>query len=445
MNQEFRIQLKQEVAVKQQTVVQMKILACPAECLKACIEAYTHNEPLIEIEQASLEEPLPEPPEEISITWDDWSESSKSTEIKRFEEFVSVPVQITLRDALLNQVRCIQMTKECYDAVFYLIDELTPDGYLPMESYTGAKAYYTGLEQALAILHSLEPNGIGARSVRECLEIQLRQMHCFDTIFQKLLDNLEDLAKKNYAKLEKKLRIPSSVIQAWYTVIQNLNPRPGDAFLDDDLRYITPDVTVVLHEDSFQIHYNSRFQLRTVVGEEYTTMMAAEKQDPVLKKYIRTSVQKSSWLNRCIQHREKVICQICAEIVLLQKDFFLQQTRELKPLTLGNIAERLDVHVSTVSRACAGKYMQTPVGTFPFSYFFSNAVVSDDKVVSASRIKDIMNDVIKAENPAEPYSDQQLCEILKEQHNILISRRTIAKYRVQLNIADSKRRKRLSY
>lgn len=436
MEQQIRLQANQELTVKQQTVVQMQLLACPAEELTALLEEYTSGEPLIECERPSFEEPLPEMPVEVVQAWDSW-EGAKRSAAGSFEDYTSIPVHTSLRDALMMQIRCLKLSKSRHRALLFLVDELTQDGYLPTDILDGEQS--AELSAAMELLQHLEPSGVGARSLRECLEIQLRRAGKYDRIYQQLLEHLEDLAERHYQKLSKLLHVAPTVIQSRHQVILSLNPRPGAEYSDEATIYIFPDVTVTLEEHEFHIQYNRTLQVRTAVREEYRGLLADQKQDPALRKYIRTSVEKSAWLNRWIEQREKVVCQVCREIILQQEAFFFQQSGTIAPLTLSTIAKRLGVSISTVSRACAGKYMQTPLGTFPFSYFFSNSV--GEERVSAAEVRKRMLELIDQEDPADPYSDQQISELLLQQHQIQISRRTIAKYRNQLHISDCKKRK----
>lgn len=442
MRQDFNVQLDQELSVKQQTVVQMRLLACPMEELSACIQSYTENEPLIEIEEPVFEESPDEIQTNMILPWEGWGTTSASDQRKsEFEEFTSIPFQPSLREIVLDQIRCIKMSDLCRKALMYLVDELSPDGYLPSLILSEAEHSFPEIKTALNVLQTLEPSGVGARSVSECLEIQLRQLNCFDRTYRMLLEYLPDLAQKNYQKLSKNLRISVDEVKSRHTVILSLNPKPGAIYSSDHTVYIFPDVTVFFQDGGIQIRYNRRCRIRTVVRDEYKAMLNNPSQSSELKKYIRTNVQKSSWLNRCIEQREKVVCQVCNEIILQQHSFFFECTGTITPMTLKTIAQKLNVSISTVSRACAGKYMQTPLGTFSFGYFFSHAVGEETADVSANTIQRLLLNIVNSEDSAAPYSDQQLCQLLQEQHQIQVSRRTIAKYRVQLHIADSKKRK----
>lgn len=329
----------------------------------------------------------------------------------------------------------------------YIAGFLDERGYLVAEDvnslYRDLAISKNLIDRSISVLQSLEPAGVAARDMRECLLLQLqRRKEPCETATRIVDGYLNELGQKKFAMLSKKLKKPIEVIYHAAAQIRALDPKPGSAFQTARaVPYVRPDISVVLEDMQLRVIVHDMESGRFVLNRDYVDM---EKSlgDEEAKAYLREKISQAKWIFSCLQHRNSTLDACVRCIVERQRDFFLNRSRQLRPLTLDDIAGRVGLHKSTVCRALQGKYLLCAAGVFPLNYFFSNPVASaSGSEISASSVKEMISALTKKEDKTRPLSDQQIQELLKEQENILISRRTVAKYRTALMIPPANKRR----
>ena len=303
--------------------------------------------------------------------------------------------------------------------------------------------------QYIKILQSVEPAGVGAQNAGQCLMIQLERMRdgglieeeLFGQVSKLVEQHLEDLGKHRFVQVAEQMGITVEQVDLCFRMIQKLNPIPGNSFSSrEKLRYIKPDVTVVKFEDYFEILVNDLNTPRTTFNRYYLRMMNQDSSREV-QEYIKNKYHQAQWMQHCVEERGNTLRKVTREIVAIQHEFFENPNGKRVPMNLLTIADRLEIHESTVSRAIRNKFLQCSRGVFPINYFFVKGVAgASESPVTPEDVKQKIMEVIEQENKRKPLSDQKISDQLKAA-GIEISRRTIAKYRGELMIADASGRK----
>jgi RNA polymerase sigma-54 factor len=297
-------------------------------------------------------------------------------------------------------------------------------------------------ERCLNLLHQLEPHGVGARNVVECLLIQLRHSsYADDEICQQLIKHhLNEIALRRYDHLAKQFQVTVEEILERIRLIQSFHPKPGSLFMTQQPKYIVPDLFVERRNDgTFVLEANDGVLPRIRFNREYALVL---KDHGPAKPFLKQKMREYVWLVRGIRKRRETLLKVAEVIIRRQYAFFENSDQALVPLTLKNVAEELGLHESTVSRAVNHKYMQTPRGLYELKFFFQQGLLtSDGEKVSESKIKSMIQQLIKQENQAKPLSDQAIAHQLAGR-GIPIARRTVAKYRDEMGIPPSHVRKR---
>jgi RNA polymerase sigma-54 factor len=290
-------------------------------------------------------------------------------------------------------------------------------------------------------VQSFDPVGIGALDLRDCLLIQLERLGKHHSLEYRIVDHhLDDLARKRYPQIAKKLSVSPEQITKAAEFIATLDPRPGSRFGEDTNTYVTPDVTVERIGDEWLVSMNSEQIPRLRISNAYKDLMASGSGREA-KAYIRDKIRAGKFLIKSIHQRQQTIQAIATEIVARQEGFLEQGPSRLKPMNMAQIADKVGVHETTVSRAVSGKYMATPHGVYEMKYFFTTGYETEDgESLSNTSVKQTLGEMISAENPKKPYSDKSLVEEL-EKRGIKIARRTVAKYREEMNILPSHMRR----
>ena len=324
----------------------------------------------------------------------------------------------------------------------YLAELVDEDGYLPQEDLDSLAELHIPRElseQALDTLQSLAPAGVGARDLSECLTLQLsRQRTPVPYAMEIAAQYLPELGRKHYGAIAKALGITQSEVQAAEKAIAALEPHPGRAFQPaEPTLYVRPDVFIVELDGELQVLLNEYYLPRISVSPCYSNM-AKTSDDPETRTYLREKLRQTRWLLDSLERRGSTLRR-CAQAVLdAQRPFFQGPVTELSPMSLSGLAEALELHPSTVSRAVRDKYLQCRQGTFPLRYFFSRPVGQRD--ISRQAVKQRLAVYLREEDPRRPLSDQALCAKL-DQEGISIARRTVAKYRMELGIGSSTARR----
>ena len=362
-----------------------------------------------------------------------------------YENFVSYSP--SLRENLLFQLNVSEIDEKDIEIGEILIENIDENGYLvaTVEQIALDLGVLDGdVENVLYTIQTFEPLGVGARNLKECLLIQIREDKNKNPYIRKVIEEyLEDVANNRLLKISKELNIELKEVQEICDYIKTLEPKPGRSFnsSSNGVKYITPDATIEFIDGEYIILLNDVTGPRLNINNFYKELMRQEK-DSSATEFLTEKLNSAMWIIRSIEQRRITIYKVVESILKFQIDFFNIGEKGLKPLTLKEVADDIGVHESTVSRATNGKYVQTPRGLYELKFFFSSGLSSNrGGDVSSTSIKAVIKDIIEGENIRKPYSDQQISNILKEK-GISISRRTVAKYRDELEIPSSSMRRR---
>jgi len=360
-----------------------------------------------------------------------------------FENFISYSP--SLRDNLFFQLNVLEISQEDKKIGEILIESIDENGYLMTSVEQVAMDLNIDserIENVLSLIQGFEPLGVGARSLKECLLIQIREDENRHPEAEKVVEYyLEDVAYNRLSKIAKELNMDIEEVQNICDYIKTLEPKPGRSFNDgDQVKYITPDATIEYIDGEYIIILNDVTGPRLNINNFYKELMRKGK-DEKATEYLTEKLNSAMWIIKSIEQRRMTIYKVVESILKFQKDFFEIGERGLKPLTLNEVAEDIQMHESTVSRATNGKYVQTPRGLYELKFFFSSGLATSGGEMSSTSIKSMIKDLIEQENPKKPYSDQKISDILKAK-GINISRRTVAKYRDELEIPSSTARRR---
>ncbi len=343
---------------------------------------------------------------------------------------------------LRDQIHRLRLPKPLAALCEYLAELVDEDGYLAQEDLDGLaslKIPQALTDQALETLQSLDPPGVGARSLSECLLLQLSRQEGADPLAMDIAARfLPELGRKHYAAIAQKLGVTAEAVRAAERVIASLEPRPGRAFQTaEPTVYVRPDVFVAQLEGEWKVVLNEYYLPRVSVNDYYLRLLKSS-DDKETRDYLRQKLQQAKWLLDSLERRGSTLRR-CAEAVLeAQLPFFAGETQALAPMTLSALAEALALHPSTVSRAVRGKYLQCRQGTYPLRYFFSLPVSGG---VSRQAAKQALLSLIREEDRKRPYSDQDLCRLLAER-GVRVARRTVTKYRLELGLGSSAARRK---
>lgn len=355
----------------------------------------------------------------------------------------------TLSEHLLFQLHLSLKDEEELRIGEYLIGSIDENGYLNTSVSEAARELQVSEEQVLKVLHVIqgfEPSGVGARDLKECLLIQLRQRGCLNPVVERIVaDFLPDLGRGALPRIAAAVGVSVEEVQEIADLIRKLDPKPGRGFASgQEVRYIIPDVIVEKINDEYVVILNDGIAPLLSISSSYRAMLKnRENITREEEKYLEDRINSALWLVKSIEQRRLTLYRVACCIVEMQRGFLDNGIKHLKPLTLRQVADMVGVHESTISRAAANKYMQTPQGIFEMKFFFSSGVdsASSDQRLSSRSIKQTIKEMIAGEDPRNPLSDQHIAETLQRQ-GIRISRRTVAKYRNELGIPATSTRKR---
>ena len=372
---------------------------------------------------------------------------SWSSERSDAHQFIldSLPQQESLQEHLLGQLTYATLSDDDHKIGELIIGSIDDDGYLTTaadELSETAGIDGDHLHDILSIIQEFHPTGVGARTLRECLLLQLKRLGKEDTLVWKVVDgHLEQIGARKFAGVAKALKVPVDELQEAARFVAALDPKPGRVCHSEIASYVLPEVVVRKIDGEYQIIMNDDQLPHLRISNHYRQLMGEDSTTREVKSYIQERVRAGAFLIKSIHQRQKTIYKIASEIVSVQEKFLDDGIAHLKPITMAQVADAVGVHETTVSRAVSGKYMQCPQGMFEMKYFFTTGLkTTDGRDVSNKTVKDMIANLVAVEDPAKPLSDQEILEKLKEQE-ISIARRTIAKYRLVLRIPPSHLRK----
>jgi len=386
--------------------------------------------------------------ENYSNEWQAASAFSAEADEEKRSPLENLPVRgESLAEYLIWQLRMANIDPLTESVAAVIIGNMDKNGYLqlPIEDI----AFQTGhdievVEKALHHIQALDPPGVGARNLRECLLLQLQAKGHGDSLAARIVrDYLDLLEGKRYDKLSRELGATLEEVAAAANAISSLEPKPGRNFGEGDTRYITPDVFVQKVGDDYVIVLNEEGLPRLRVSQFYRRMLSTEGNTEA-RRFIQEKMRAAAWLIKSIQQRQRTLYLVTASIVKFQREFLDRGVAYLKPLVLKDVAMDIGMHESTVSRATANKYVHTPQGLFELKYFFTSSLRANDGTedVSAESVKERIREIIASEDHRHPLSDQQIADILAKE-NVEIARRTVAKYRELMGILPSSKRRQV--
>jgi len=377
----------------------------------------------------------------------DGRRGSKDADEKRQFLFDSIPVQETLQQNLVAQLNQTVLSADDRKAAEQIVGNIDDDGFL--QSTTEEMALNSGIpqhdfERGLELIHTFYPAGVGARDLRECLLIQLRRQGKEHSLEHTIVsEHMDDLGRHRFMEIARRMAISVEDVQKAANNIARLNPRPGQVFAAAPQNYVLPDVIVEKVDGEYQISFNNEQIPHLRISNLYKDIIGSgDEQTSDVKDYIRDKIRSGKFLIRSIHQRQQTIMNIAQQIVSRQHDFLEHGPSHLKPMTMAEVADVVGVHETTVSRAVSGKYMATPQGVFEMKYFFTGGYqTATGESLSNTSVKQAVLDLVKHESGSAPLSDHEIVEILSER-GIPIARRTVAKYRSELNILPSHMRRK---
>src|SRR6266480_4621430 len=377
----------------------------------------------------------------------DGSRGSKEAQDKRQFLFDSIPVQETLQQNLVGQLNQSVLSASDRKAAELIIGNIDDNGFLqsaPEEMALNSGIPEQDFEKMLVLIQGFHPPGVGARDLRECLLIQLRREGKENCLEYKIVsEHMEDLGRRRCPEIARRMGISVEEVQKAADNIARLNPRPGQIFAAAPQNYVLPDVVVEKVDGDYQIILNNEQIPHLRISNLYKDIIASgNTQSGEVKDYIRDKIRSGKFLIRSIHQRQQTIFNIAQQIVSRQRDFLDHGPSHLKPMIMREVADAVGVHETTVSRAVSGKYMATPQGVFEMKYFFTSGYqTATGESLSNISVKEAILELVKHESGSAPLSDHEIVEILTER-GIPIARRTVAKYRSELNILPSHMRRK---
>ena len=354
----------------------------------------------------------------------------------------------TLPEHLLDQLHILSLNEKERAIGEYLIWSIRDDGYLDQSvTLENVAAMFDStieeVESVLKKIQRLDPTGVGSRNLRECLMVQLEEQGKQDTIAYAILrDHFEEFKNKRYEKIMDELGIDKDTLKENIDIILKLNPKPGEEQFELRNNYIVPDFIVEKVDDKFVVSLNDWNIPPLRISNTYKKMLLDKKNtDKDTRQYIRKKVESARWFISSIYQRKFTMLKVMEAIIEKQRDFFEKGPEHIKPLIMREIAEMIGMDISTVSRVVNGKYVQTDYGVFELKYFFNERIENEDgEEISTRKIKNRIKELVEAEDPHKPLSDEKISQILKSE-GFPIARRTVAKYREQLKIPVARLRR----
>lgn len=393
-------------------------------------------------EEVNLEELLPNE--------DDLPDPKMPVNRHEEERDMPEPYRETMLEHLIDQLHMLKLNEKQFRMGEYIIFNLRDDGYLDAEvtTETIAQIFETTpeeVEKILKLIQQFDPPGIAARNLKECLVTQLELKNKngeYDVLLKILNECYEDFVNRRFEKVADVLNISLEEVKNALEDISKLNPKPGIGYSDAKQNYIVPDFFVETVDGELVISLNEYKTPGLRISNQYKKMIRSPKKlDKEVKKFLKEKIDSAKWFIKAIRQRQATMQKTMEAIVQKQNDFFTKGPEHIKPMIMKDVAEEIEMDISTVSRVCKGKYVDTDFGIFELKYFFNEGMMTEDgDDMSTLKIKEQLKEIISNENPRKPLSDEKLAKILNEE-GIPIARRTVAKYREQLDIPVARLRR----
>lgn len=478
LQQGFHQRQTQQLVLAPQMRQSLKILQVAALDLRAAIQEELQANPTLEempMDDVSLEKsatsgdeknaPGDDPREEMDFSKEfqvlekigqDWRDQMSDTggvrpttseeDERRQHFFDSLTTETSLQQHLMQQAELADCPPATLEALRFLVGSLDDRGYVTSTLSDLALLSHLPLETmqtAMKVLRTFEPAGIGAESLADCLLIQLGLKGREKSVAARIIrDHFELLVRRRIPDLARKTGLAPDVIQEAIEEIGTLDPAPGRRFADDANRVVVADVTVEQDGGEWKITLNGDYIPRLRLSNTYKDLIAKGRLNKQESDYLREKLRSGKFIINAIEQRQRTIERITREIIKHQQEFFAEGVAKLRPLTMTQIADLIGVHETTVSRALANKYIKTPHGVFAMKYFFTSGYQSDaGESVANTSVKEMIADIVAAEDPGKPLSDQEIVGLL-DAKGLKIARRTVAKYREELGLLPSNLRRR---
>ena len=451
MEQSLQMNLSQHLAMTFEMQQAIKILQLSAQDLRSLVEQEYLDNPTLEMEYGAGAESKEDvfSVEDISALadylYEGGGEPSYFTDDVDHGLEAAAPPGLTLEQELLQQVEFAfpPEDEKGRSIATFIVGSIDSRGYLTLPEEEIARATGTSLEEVqkvLAKVQTFEPLGVGARDLSECLRIQAKAQGIYEGLVAAVIDrHLSLVAETGIREIAEAEKASPEDVQLAVDIVRTLNPKPGSGYGTENASYITPDVTIEKVDGGYEVHLNDSYVPKLHITNLYRQ---AASFDDDTQRYIKKRLNAATWLINSIEQRRETIRKVVEELVRVQRDFLDKGPAHLKPLTMKEVAEAIEVHESTVSRAVANKYAEIPGGLVALKAFFQTGLkAGSGEDFLASQAKAELERLIKAEDPRKPLSDQKLCELLKAKE-MDISRRTVMKYREQLGYPSSVKRKR---
>lgn len=461
MNFSLTMSQEQKLVMTQQMQQSIKLLQMSTCDLREYIEKEYAENPVLEASFHDMEMPEKKEQDRIDykelikyLEFDNYGSQSYSdySGEEKASPFTFISKEESLKDFLSNQLMDLNLTDRERVLTEYMIESLNEKGYLDITVEEIAEELYEEIDEvevALYIVQALEPIGIGARNLTECLEIQLRKKRQLNDITEAMINNhLEDIADNKYQIIAKKLKITVQEAQEYGDIIKGLEPKPARGFYTgDEVKFVIPDAEIRKIDGEYFIIMNNKVIPTLSINPVYNEVL--NENDKNAKDYVKEKMNKAMFLIKSIEQRKSTLYKVLEKTLEFQKGFFEHGKKALKPMTLKQVAEAIDMHESTVSRAIREKYILTSFGTIKIKDLFASGLQQvashtsngDEEDVAVSNIKTMIEEIISKEDKKKPLSDQIIANMICEK-DIKISRRTVAKYREEIGIKSSSKRKR---
>ncbi len=466
MGYDLVIEQQQKLIMTPELKLALKILQLPAMELEELIQYELEANPVLDLVDENKDEKSEvehkkdkkeqEKEKEKEIDWKEYLQfQGKSYSLEGFdndetsdfsyENFITY--SYTLKEHLISQLRVSPIDENLRDIGEYIIESLDENGYLTItqEDISDILAVdLKSVKEALSIIQTFEPYGVGAADLKECLLIQLKNKDILNEKIESIVQNhLDDIASNRLNNISKKLSISIEEVQKYSDIIKSLEPKPGRAFEgSSSTKYVTPDVYIEKVGKEYVVIVNDYYGSKLMINQYYKNILRSEDKSSQASTFINNKLSSAMWLIKSLEHRKNTLYNVVKAILEYQMDFFEKGPMYLKTMTLKKIAEMVNVHESTVSRAINGKYVQTTRGIFEIKYFFKSGIDNQDgDAISSESIKKMIKSYVSAEDANKPLSDQHIADRLMKE-GYMISRRTVAKYRDELGILSSSKRKR---